>query len=111
MSELQEIERDIREYIEKEPNLRREDRLSYLISIFNKRLELTKLDYVVNHHDYINILNQAKNFYIKMRLPVRLSRKELLASEAVHIAMLETFISYLNKNNILKKLVKFDFTE
>lgn len=111
MSELEEIERDLREYLQKEPNLRREDRLAYLTTIFHKRMELKKLEYVINHNDYFSVLGQAKNFYVKMTLPVRMSRKELLANDATHIAVLESFISYLNRNNLLKKLVKFDYTE
>lgn len=111
MSELEEIERDLREYLTKEPNLRREDRLAYLTAIFHKRLELKKLDYVINNSDYFNILSNAKNFYIRMTLPIRITRKELQANDATHIAILESFISYLNKNQLLKKLVKFDYTE
>lgn len=111
MSELQEIERDLREYLEKEPNLRRDDRLAYLTAIFHKRMELKKLDYVINNNDYFNILAQAKNYYVKMTLPVRLTRKEMSGNDAVHISTFEAFIGYLNKNNLLKKLVKFDYTE
>lgn len=111
MSELEEIERDLREYLDKEPNLRREDRLEYLTAIFNKRSELMKLPHVVNYYDYFNMLSGAKNLFIRMKLPVRITGKQLEPPDATHIATLETFIGYLNKNNLLKKLVKFDYTE
>jgi hypothetical protein len=111
MSELEEIERDLREYLEKEPNLRKADKLVYLTAIFHKRLEIRKLDHVVSYADYFSILGQAKNFYIRMKLPVRISGKELEANDALHVSTLESFIGYLNRNNLLKKLIKFDYTE
>lgn len=111
MSELQEIERELREYLEKEPNLRRDDRLTYLMSIVNKRTKISKLDHLINNADYFKILSQAKNNYISMKLPVRISYKELEANDALHIATVESVLMYLNKNNLLKKFVKFDYTE
>lgn len=111
MSELQEIERELREYLEKEPNLKRDDRLTYLMSIVNKRTKINKLDHLINNADYFKILSQAKSNYISMKLPVRISYKELEANDALHIATVESVLMYLNKNNLLKKFVKFDYTE
>ena len=111
MSEFDEIERDLFEYFKKEPNLRKEDRMAYLTTIFHKHMELEKLDHVINHYDYFNILSEAKKFYTKMRLPICISKKELVPNETTHVATIETFIRYLNRNNLLKKFVKFDFTE
>lgn len=111
MSQLEEIEKELREYIEKEPNMRRQDRVAYLIAIFNKHLEIRNLEHVVNYRDYFNILSRAKTLYTKISLPVRLSRKELEPNDSVHITTMESFVMYLNEKNLLKKLVKFDYTE
>jgi hypothetical protein len=111
MSELQELEKELREYLEKEPNLTRQDRYSYLMAIFQKHMEFKKLDHVVNYKDYFNLLSLAKNFYTKMKLPVSITRKELEPNDAVHVAMIETFIGYLNKNNLLKRNIIIDYTK
>lgn len=111
MSELQEIERELREYLQKEPNLKREDRLEYLMSIVSKRIKINKLDHLINNSDYFKILSNAKSNYINMKLPVRISSKELEANDAIHVAVVESMLAYLNKNNLLKKFVRFDYTE
>jgi hypothetical protein len=111
MSDPQQLDRELREYLEKEPNLRREDRLVYLKSLMNKHLEFNKLDHIVNASDIYDIMSGAKSNYTNKRMPVRISRKQLDSAEATHISVLESFISYLNKMNLLKKLVKFDYTD
>jgi hypothetical protein len=111
MSEIQEIEQELKEYLEKEPNLSRGDRHSYLMAIFQKHLEFQKYEHVVNYKDYFNIFAQAKTLYTKMKFPVRLTKKELDGGESLHIPMLESFIWYLNRNNLLKKAIKFDYTD
>lgn len=111
MSNPEQLDRELREYLEKEPNLRREDRLIYLRTIINKHLEFGKLEHLVNSGDLHDIMSGAKNNYTNKRLPVRITRKQLDSTEATHISVLESFISYLNRNNLIKKLVKFDYTD
>ena len=111
MSDPQQLDRELREYLEKEPNLRREDRLIYLKAIMNKHFEFNKLEHVINGNDLFHIISTAKNNYTQRALPVRISRKQVDSGEATHVSVLESFISYLNKSNLLKKLVKFDYTD
>lgn len=110
MSDPQQIDRDLREYLEKEPNLNRSDRLLFLKTIFNKHLEVTKLDHIVNHMDFFNILSEAKRGYSRVKLPIALTRKQLEPNETPHVVLIESFVSYLLKMNLLKKIVKFDYT-
>jgi hypothetical protein len=111
MSDPQQLDREIREYLEKEPNLRREDRLLYLKAMMNKHFEFTKLEHVVNSNDLFDIMSGAKNNFSKRKLPVRISRKQVESGEAANVSVIESFISYLNKANLLKKTVKFDYTD
>lgn len=111
MSDPQQIEKDIREYLEKEPNLRKEDRLTYLTTIFNKHLDINKLEHMVNYRDFLHIISYAKSQMGNMKMPVRISNKQLEPNDAVHIALMDSFISYLNKNSLLKKFIKFDHTD
>jgi hypothetical protein len=111
MSDPQQLDRELREYLEKEPNLRREDRLIYLKAMMNKHFEFNKLEHMVNSNDLFEIMSGAKSNYSKRALPIRISRKQVESGEATHISVLESFISYLNRANLLKKLVKFDYTD
>lgn len=111
MSDPQQLERELREYLEKEPNLRRADRLEFLKSIFNKHLEFNKLEHMLNKGDLHDILSGAKFHYANAKLPVRVTKKQLDSGEAVNVSILESFIGYLNKNHLLKRLVKLDYTE
>lgn len=111
MSDPQQLEQELRDYLEKEPNLRRGDRLGYLRAIFYKHFEINKMEHLVNSQDLFGIISNAKGSYNKLRLPLRISRIQIDSSELIHIGMIESFISYLNKMNLLKKLVKFDYTD
>lgn len=111
MSDPQQIEKDLREYIEKEPNLSRNDRLSYLKTIFNKHLELDKLEHLVTSQDLFIIFSDATKHYIKTKLPLKVGKKVLEPHESVHMAVMESFIMYLNRMKLLRKLVNFDYKE
>lgn len=111
MSDPQQIEKDIREYLEKEPNLRREDRLTYLTTIFNKHLDMNRLEHVVNYRDFLGIISFAKTLMGSMKMPVRITNKQLDPNEATHVALIDSFVSYLNRNNLSKKSIKFDHTD
>lgn len=111
MSDPQEIERDLKEYLEKEPNLRRADRYIYLKAIFDKHFSIHSMEHVVTSADFFEFMSVAKGGFSTQRMPVRISRKQLDASEAANISVIEAFISYLNRNKLLRKLVKFDYTE
>lgn len=110
MSESQ-LESELREYLSKEPNLGRNDRFPYLMAIFQKHMEFRRLDHLLNYKDYFNILSEAKSFYTKMTLPISLTTKELEPNESLHIAIIETFIRYLNRNDLLKKQIVLDYTK
>lgn len=111
MSDPQQLDRELREYLEKEPNLRREDRLNYLKTLMNKHFEFNKLEHLVNSGDLYEILSGAKEKYTRMKMPVRITKRQLEQGEATQLSVIDSFISYLNRMNLLKKLVKFDFTE
>ena len=111
MSDPQQLNNEILQYLEKEPNLRRDERAKYLMTLFNKHLEFTKLEHVVNKGDLFEIVNQAKSNFTSQKNSVMISKRQVEAIDLPHLAMIESFISYLNKMNLLKKLVKFDYTE
>lgn len=111
MSTKEQIERDLIEYLDKEPNLSRQDRIVYLRSVFTKHLEINQLEHVINSYDLSTIISQAKGIQSNVKLPMRITKKQVDGHEIVHVSVLEAFIRYLNKMNLLKKLTKFDYTE
>jgi hypothetical protein len=111
MSDPQQLDREIREYLEKEPNLRREDRIAYLKAMMNKHFEFNKLDHMVTSHDLFDIMSGAKQHYSQRALPFRVSRKQVDSGEATSVSIIESFVSYLNKMHLLKKAVKIDYTD
>lgn len=111
MSDPQQLDQELREYLKKEPNLRGEDKLNYLRTIFNKHLEFNKLEHVVNSGDLFEIMSAAKNDFSNRRVPVRVSKKQVDSGDVTQISVMEAFIGYLNKMHLLKKKVRFDYTE
>jgi hypothetical protein len=111
MSDPQQIERDIRDYLEKEPNLSRTDRFSYLQTIFHKHLEVNKLEHLVTHADLFLIFSDAKNHHIKTKLPTFVSKKALDQNDSVHVSIIEGFLLYLGRMKLLRKVVKFDYRQ
>lgn len=111
MANPQQIERDLREYLEKADNLRNEDRFKYLKTIFEKHFGTEKLDHMIIRHDLFQIISTAKSVFSNMKPNPDLSGKPVDKCDIPNMAVIEAFISYLNKNNLLNKGVKFDFTD
>jgi hypothetical protein len=111
MSDPQQIEKDLREYLEKEPNLRRADRLTHLMVIFNKHFGLSQLDHMVNKKDLGDVISGAKQIFVNLPINASISGTLVDKSELPQVAVIESFISYLNKNSLLKKTVKFDYRD
>jgi hypothetical protein len=111
MSDPQQIEKDLREYLEKEPNLSRQDRLSYLQTIFHKYLEINKLEHNITSQDLFLIFSEARTHYTKMKTPTKVGRKVLDPAESVHMAVMEAFLLYLGRTKLLNRLVKFDYKD
>src|SRR5581483_6231851 len=111
MSDPQRLDSELREYLEKEANLRRDERLVWLKMIFHKHFEISSLEHVVNSQDLFDIMSTAKSNYSKAKLPMKVSKRRLDSSETPHVAMIEAVISYLNKMHLLKRQVKIDYRE
>jgi len=110
MSDPQQIEKDLREYLEKEPNLRKDDRLAYLKVIFGKYFAMSQIPHSINYRDVQEIIDGAKRQFTNARLPMHVSGKKIEGQELVNVAVIESTVSYLNKHSLLKKLAKLDHT-
>lgn len=111
MSDPNEVERDLREYLEKEKNLHRQDKLEYLRLLFDRHFQMKKLDHLITKNDLFGIISGAKSEYNNISLPLHISGRKVDTSELTAIAMIEAVVSYLNKNHLLKRLPKLDYTD
>jgi hypothetical protein len=111
MSDPNVVEQDLREYLEKEKNLHKQDKLEYLRIMFNKHLSLNKLNHMVTKNDLFGIQSEAKKEYSQLTLPMFVTGRSVDSSELPSIAMIEAVVSYLNKNHLLKRLPKIDYTD
>ncbi len=109
MADPAQIEQELRYFLDIEDNIRKDDRIKYLMAIVKKHYELDKIDHTVNAQDFENMLRNAKSEYVGTSLPVSISGKELTNTETNYVLMIEAFISYLNSNKLLKRLVKFEY--
>lgn len=110
MANPEHIEEELRAYLEAEPNLRRQDRLKHLKAIFDKHFGLEETGHLLNTTDLHDIVSYAKAAYATTKMPMNIGRKPVPNNEINHVLIIESFIMYLNKNKLLKKLVKFDHT-
>lgn len=111
MANPEEIERELRDYLEKESNMRHSDKLPYLMTIVTKHFGLDKIDHIVNYYDYDHIVNDAKAVYAQTSMPMNISGRELLPQQTNYVLVLEAFVAYLNRNKLLKRLIKFEHKE
>lgn len=111
MSDPDQIEKDLKDYLNKEQNLRKEDRYEFLKAIFDKHFSINKLEHRMHYYDIQETIHYAKKCYVDQKVPMFISGKKIDAHELPNIALFESLISYLNSNHLLKKLVKFDYTE
>lgn len=110
MANMETIEAELRQYIEDSANLSRQDRFTYLKAIFDKHFAMENTEHLLTMGDFQQIISYAKGQYPNLTLPAQVSKREVYASEAPHLLMIEAVISYLNKSKLLKKLVKIDYT-
>ena len=109
MADAKQIEQELRDFLEREDNMRKSDRLAGLMAIVNKHFELDKIDHMVNKYDLDSIISYAKSSYAKTTMPMHVSHKEVHSTEMNYVLIMEAFIGYLNRNKLLKRLVKFDY--
>lgn len=109
MSDPAQIEQELREFLENEDNLRKADRLAYLMAIVNKHFAIDKIDHTMINYDFNEVVNNAKSAFAKTTMPIYISKKEISSYDVNYILVLEAFIGYLNKNKLLKRLVKLDY--
>jgi hypothetical protein len=110
MADPKQIEQELREYVAKEENLRRDDRLPYLMAIMHKHFGIDEISHSINYRDLMDIISSAKSAFAETNMAMDISHKRVDGRDFPQVLMIESVIGYLNKNKLLKRLVKFDYT-
>ena len=108
MSDPAQIEQELRAFLDIEENIRKSDRLPYLMAIINKHFATDRIDHVVTHRDFDGLMSAAKTVYATTKMPMTISNKEVSGTEFNYVLMMEAFVDYLSRNKLLKRLVRFD---
>ena len=109
MANPDQIEQELRAYLDEEGNLSKQDRIIHLKAIFDKHFGMDKADYLINGSDVKDIIYKAKITYADQALPIFITKNEIFPSEVAHVLIMESLINYLNKVKLLKRLVRFDY--
>lgn len=110
MSNKETVDRDIGEYLANADNLRNEDKRNHLRALFDKHFTFRKIPHTINRFDLVNIVSQAKGNLSVQRIRPHISGKQVDQGDTVSLAVVEAFISYLNRYSLLNKEVGFDYT-
>lgn len=110
MADPEIIERELKKFIEESANLNKQDKYTVLRAIFDKHLAMEKVDFQLTYGDFQEIINIAKANFANSTLPLKISKRDVYHGEAPNVSMVEAVIGFLNKNKLLKRLVKFDYT-
>jgi hypothetical protein len=109
----QQLEVEIKRFLENIENQNHSDRISTLRNMFDKYLHLSTCDHMMDRHDLTSIINSAKSSFASKTMPIHLGEKcqKVRQSDLSNLCIIEATISHLNQNNCLKKLAKFDVRE
>ena len=113
MSLEQNLESDILKFFRDIDTQNDNDRLQTLRLLIDKYIHLTKSEMLMDKHDLEVIISRAKSIIVEKTFPITLgkTKRKVHPEEQVALCVIESTISYLNKNQCLKRLPKFDYRE
>lgn len=110
MSELDKIEQEMRNYLEVSKNLSSEERKKRLGELFDRNFIMDNNEHKIKAKDLHDIISMAKMLWTQTALPMRVTGYQLEPYEVNHAVLIEALVGYLNRNRLLRHLVKFDKT-
>lgn len=107
------MEDDMKQFLDNIESQSHGDRVVTLRNLLEKYVHLNTCDYMMDHFDLQSIVGSAKTKFSNDKMPIFLGEKkrQVMQSELPHMMMIEATIGWLNKNNCLKRLPKFDKRE
>ena len=113
MATEDELDIDIMRFFEQIENQEPNDKIKTLRLLMDKYIHLSKSSHMMDNADLFNIISQAKSMFARKAFPVFFGERcsKVLQSDQPNLCVIESTIVYLNKNDCLKKMPKFDYRE
>lgn len=109
----QNLEADITNFFNQIDSQNLNDQKQTLRNLIDKYIHLTKADFLMDKHDLESIQSAAKGLMVEKTMPITLgkAKRRVQPEQQTTLCVIEATISHLNKNECLKRLPKFDYTE
>lgn len=111
MANLEQIELELRAFLEEAGHLSKQDQFTHLKAIFDKHFAMEQTEHLMDIGDMRHMVTYAKSQFINTNLPLRISKKEVFPSEVPHVLLIEAVIVYLNRFKLLKRRTSFDYNK
>lgn len=102
------FEIEIADFLARQNSLTKEDQKTLLMNIFSKHVLMNQADLVMSAMDLEEIVSSAKAIYPSIPVPCAIGKKDLSADRIPHLCTVEAVILFLNKNQALRRLPKFN---
>jgi len=110
LDQRKKVEQEIKETLSEIERFPKEFQIKALMQIYDKHILLNTMSVKISYYDLINIISNAKQAMINMPARLFVSNKEICSEDIRFVAMLESFISRLNRLECFKRLPMIDKT-
>ena len=108
----EELDREIKAFLEKSDNMNSQDKLDALRNLFVKHMQLEESCYIMDNHNLFNIVSGAKNVFANdLPTTVSIQGKKVQYEEKRIISVISATIGELRRIKTLRKVVKFKFDD
>lgn len=108
MKELtEEMERDIKDYLDKIDNMNENDKRDALRLLFVKHLHLENSEFLLGKYEFNCIISNAKTNFVNQSTHVTVEGKDIQQEHKRIICIAQAVIGELRKLKVLHKVVKF----
>lgn len=104
----EELEASVNEFIRQAKDLSDDDKKKLLMSMVEKHIVLNSSDFNISYWDFQEVRSNAMNLYVSTKLPMSIDKKGLTDNEAIQFLLLDSFTSFLNYKNALKRMPKYN---
>lgn len=107
------LDNDINTFFNQSDSLLLGDKKKLLKKLIEKYTEQSHSDFLINYAEFKQVIDNAKSIYAQQPVPLYLCKSNreyrLSEQETLYVALLQSFIGIINKNECLKKFIRLGF--
>jgi hypothetical protein len=107
MNDSDDFEKDLQDFFARSEHLSPEDKKRFLLNLFQKHVLMNQSDLLMSSFDLEEIVSSAKLEYGHTALPLEIGGKEVSPDRIMHYCIVNSTISFLNKNQALRRRSNF----